>query len=82
MTGLEDTLAERLGWDPAGRVRFTCGACGLFHSAPAAEVIWMLKSLGLGDERSLIAEAAQLAVRPCVRCGATCWRASAPWPPG
>lgn len=59
------------------KVRFSCAACGGSHDVEAAEVIWLLKALELGDEGTTVAESARLDDHPCVRCGGTRWEA---WP--
>jgi hypothetical protein len=54
-------------------VRFTCEACQASHDVAVPAVIDRLKARGLGDEQTGIREVAQLAERPCARCGAMKW---------
>lgn len=57
------------------KVRFTCMTCGAGHDVDAAHVLWLLKALQLGDERTPVAAAARLDDHPCVRCGGRRWEA-------
>jgi len=80
------TLARFAQRHPAAAVRLCCAACGGGHDVAVAQVLWFLKAFALGDETSLIADAARLGLNPCVRCGATVWEAwpspAPPPPPG
>jgi hypothetical protein len=62
---------------PGAKVRFACLACGSSHDVDAAEVIWLLKALELGDERTALADSGRLDDHGCVRCGGVRWEV---WP--
>ena len=70
-------LARHACGAPDAKVRLICTVCGSSHEVEAALVIWLLRAFGLGDELSPVAEAAKVALNPCIRCGATAWRAQA-----
>jgi hypothetical protein len=54
-------------------VRFGCAACQRSHDVDLPLVVARLKARRIGDERTGIRALAQLADRPCPRCGAMRW---------
>lgn len=70
-----EPLGDYVARIDGAKVRFSCLTCGSGHDVDADHVIWLLKALALGDERTSVADSARLDDHACVRCGGTRWEA-------